>query len=497
MKRFFLKWVVVSLFLLLSAPVATRTQAQSGNRLNNGGLEGPFSNGVATGWAPWHQEQGKLTCGTSKVLPTWFEESNSSLILQGSRSQGIGNRFDTWQAGVFQTVSGLTPGAKYRFTFSGRMFGSNSDFGTTSSDGIGIMRAGIDPNGSGLWYDADVVWSGAIAPHGGWQQVFVEVVATADKVSVFTEANYSNNSGYCASHLDSWVDQAELVQVSTGGTVPTPITGGGNPAPNPVPVVIITPGPTATPNEEGIIYYTVPAGGSLWMVAADTGLTLEELRELNNLSENSVLQPGQLLIVGFADVTPEATLEPQGGLTPTEAVTATPDAVTTPTVTPPPSGTLCLNAFNDLDANGLRADTDGYMAGVTFTLSQGNNVMGQTVSRGLPEPVCFENIAAGTYQIAQILPASLEATTATNFSLDLVAGQAVSLEFGSRIRTDLNVTEVATSNTPESQPVATSSSPTTESGGGLSITAISGLVLIVVAILLLGGLILLVSRQRG
>lgn len=496
MKRFLHKWIVFSLFLLLFVLVVP-TYAQTGNRLNNGGLEGPFNNGVANGWAPWHHEQGKLACGTSRVLPAWFEESNSALILQGSRSQGVGNRFDTWQAGVFQTVSGLTSGAKYRFTFSGRLFGSNGDFGTSPSDGIGVMRAGIDPNGSGLWYDTDVVWSGSIAPHAGWQQVSVEVVATSDKVTVFTEANYNNSSNYCASHLDSWVDQAELVQVSTGGTVPTPVPGGTNPTPNPVPVVIVTPGPTSTPNEEGIIYYTVPSGGSLWGVAAATGLTVEEIRELNNLSENSVLQPGQLLIVGFAEPTAEATLEPEGGVSPTEEASATLEVVATPTAPPPSGGTICLNAFNDLDANGLRAESDGYMAGVTFTLSQGNSVVGQTVSRGVAEPVCFENIEAGSYQIAQILPASLEPTTATNFTLDLISGQAVSLEFGSRIRTVVNATEVAAANTPAVQPEATSPSPTTGASGGFSIATISGLVLIVVAILLLGGLILFLSRQRG
>ncbi len=491
----------ISVFLFAQAG---QTEAapllQATNRVTNPGLEQPFNNGVANGWAPWHQDTGKKTCDTRYlVLPKWFTELNASIILEGGSSQGIGNQFDTWRGGVFQTVSGLTPGATYRFTFSARLFASNSNFGTAPSDSIGIVRAGIDANGSGLWSDADVKWSGTIAPIGAWQSVSVETVAAADKVTVFTEVDYGGANN-CRAHLDSWVDRAELIEVSPAGSQPPAPGNTPVPAPNPAPVVIVTLGPTPTPDAEGVIYMAVPPGGSMWTVASLAGITLDELLEYNNLTRNDFVQAGQLLIVGYGEpdtgeLTPTDTVEAGGSADePTPDATATPAATATPQPpTATPGGQICVNAFGDLDANGQHETSEGFMAGVTFTLSQGSDVLGQGVSRGGPEPVCFENIPAGAYQVAQILPASLEATTASNLSLDLAVGQQIGLEFGSRVRQEPTADSAVAS---AATPAAAATSAPSDSGGGISLSAISGLLLIVVAVAVLGGLIVLVMRQR-
>lgn len=499
----------LSLLLLAAISVflfahAGQTEAapllQAANRVVNPGFEQPYNNGVANGWAPWHQDTGKTTCDTRYlVLPKWFVELNPSVILEGGSSQGVGNQFDTWRGGVFQTVSGLTPGATYRFTFSARLFASNSNFGTAPSDGIGLVRAGIDPNGSGLWSDADVKWSSAIAPNGAWQSVSVEVVATADKVSVYAETDYGGANN-CRAHLDSWVDRAELVEVSPAGSPPPAPGNTPVPAPNPAPVVIVTLGPTPTPDAEGVIYMAVPPGGSMWTVASLAGITLDELLEYNNLTRTDFVQAGQLLIVGYGEPetgepTPTSTAAAGGSADePTPATTETPAATATTAPTTPPGGQICVNAFGDLDANGQHETSEGFMAGVTFTLSQGNDVLGQGVSRGGTEPVCFENIPAGAYQVAQILPASLEATTASNLSLDLAVGQQIGLEFGSRVRQEPTAdSAVASAATPP--PAATAAA--SDTGGGLTLSTISGLLLIVVAVAVLGGLIVLVMRQRA
>jgi hypothetical protein len=489
-RRIGLLLLTLTLLGALLAFSTNKTQAQTTNKLVNPGFEDPFSSGVANNWAPWHEDQGKKECGTSVVKPTWFAERNGALILAGGTSQGVGNQFDTWRGGVFQTIGGLTPGATYRFTFSGRLFASNSNFGTAPSDGVGIMRAGIDPNGSGLWYEADVVWSGAIAPHGAFQQVSVETVATGDKVTVYTEARFVNNDGYCAAHLDAWFESAELIEVgSSGGSAPPPAPAN---TPAPAPVVVFTPGPTPTPDAEGVIYFAVPAGGSLWSVAAEAGITLDELLDLNNLTRDSFVRAGDLLIVGYAE--PSATATPE--VTPTAAEALPTEAPPTATAEPtsPSGGVICANAFGDLDGSGQREASEGYMAGVTFTLTQGDAILGQGVSRGVEEAVCFENIPPGTYQVAQVLPSSLETTTASSIDIELNAGQQIRLEFGSRVRSAGPAEEVAEAAT--AVPQATTA-PAGADDGGLGITAISGLILIVVAILLLGGMILLIARQRA
>jgi LysM repeat protein len=91
----------------------------------------------------------------------------------------------------------------------------------------------------------------------------------------------------------------------------------------------------ATPMPDGSIVHTVLAGQTLWTVSAVYELPLAELLELNGLTENSLLHPGdELLIRAATEVT----------ATPTRAVTATstsrpPSASPTPQLkpgTPPP-----------------------------------------------------------------------------------------------------------------------------------------------------------------
>ncbi|MCA9980565.1 MAG: hypothetical protein KDD89_07030, partial [Anaerolineales bacterium] len=77
---------------------------------------------------------------------------------------------------------------------------------------------------------------------------------------------------------------------------------------------------------------------------------------------------------------------------------------------------------------------EGYMAGVRFAVAQGNTLVGEGVSSGTATPVCFDGLPAGTYQIGQTLPNTLEPTTATNITVDLQQGQTLGLEFGTRVK---------------------------------------------------------------
>ncbi len=186
---------------------------------------------------------------------------------------------------------------------------------------------------------------------------------------------------------------------------------------------------------------------------------------------------------------------------PTELPTATPAPTDIPTATPVPGGVICLNAFADENANGQREPTEGYMAGIKLTLAQGGTIVGQGASPGVDDPLCFENLPAGSYEVAQEVPPTLDMTTAGNFSLALEVGQTVVLEFGSRIRpaeqatttpaggeeTAANVTPAA----PETDPAA----PT--NGGGLDPIAIAGLAILGLAVVLLGAILITLLRQRS
>ena len=67
------------------------------------------------------------------------------------------------------------------------------------------------------------------------------------------------------------------------------------------------------PDSSGAIYHEVQAGQSAWTIAAKYGITLAELFEINQLSEDSILLPGDVLLIRPPDPptsTPTTTLYP-------------------------------------------------------------------------------------------------------------------------------------------------------------------------------------------
>ena len=71
---------------------------------------------------------------------------------------------------------------------------------------------------------------------------------------------------------------------------------------NPVsaaPELQLTTFPTPTPGPDGRIMYIVQEGDTLWRIAAITGMSLEELRGMNNLGTSEVIVPGQQIILGL------------------------------------------------------------------------------------------------------------------------------------------------------------------------------------------------------
>lgn len=417
---------------------ATAVPAQQANLLNNPSFEDPYSNGAASGWARWHQELGPKpeNCSAAYAFrPEWSRETNGSIVLDGFVSQHIGNQFDTWHAGVMQNVA-VNAGSRYRFTFYATGRAHNEQYPTPSDGSVNLgVQAGIDPNGSGLWSDSDIVWGAAGSPHmggaeGNWQQFTVEATASGNEVTVFASANLAG-ANQCRAHLDVWFDNAQLVEAGpppTNTPPPQPTQPPPPPATNtPVP-------PTATP--------TTPA-------------------------------------------------------TPTNTPTVTP----THTPTPPPGGTVCVNAFADENGNGQREDTEGAMAGVTFTIARDDEVVGQGVSSG-PDPICFDELEPGAYQVAQTVPDTLEMTTGANTTLNVTEGQMVRVEFGSKVRTQqaMNPDETVSSDTvPTDSTVVTADDGTddVENGFGSRILALSGLAALFLAIVMLGVLIYLLLRQRA
>ncbi|MCZ2115051.1 MAG: hypothetical protein LC131_14650 [Anaerolineae bacterium] len=432
--RTFFPFLIV--FLALAVFITGRGHAapaaQGGNLLQNPSFEQPFSNGVANNWKPWNMStprQDEECLVAYHYLPKWIVETNPELVRDGSASQHIGNNWDTWAGGVYQTVP-ATPGVTYRFSFYGRGRGTNDKYPNPSDTLLQMnMRAGIDPNGSGSWSDGDVVWGPAGSPHDGWQEFSVEATATGDQITVFTYTNWAvSGVNQCRRFLDIWVDAGQLVAKS--------------PPPTAVP-------PTAAP--------------------------------LPTLPPAPPTEP------------------PPTELPATQAPPTEPPPTEIPPTPTPSGGTICVNAFNDANANGLRDPGEASIGGVLLTIGQGTTVVGQVVSTGSETPVCFDGLAPGDYQVGQTLPAVLEMTTQANAAIQLNEGQSVLLEFGSRPRTvpteepGIALTEAAVSAAATATAAAT---PVSSGGGGApSWLAYLGLAAVLVGVLLLGALVAILLRR--
>jgi hypothetical protein len=447
MKKLIVRIVVVTLALCAAVIFSTAAQAapanvpaqQATNRLKNPGFEFPYNtDGAASDWVRWHQNSSEdqfSDCANGyHKRPNWSAETVSAgLIHSGGVSQHVGNQWDTWHAGVWQNVS-VTPGSTYRFTVYANGRGTNNAYPSPSESGLQMnVRVGIDPNGSGLWNDSDVSWSGAINPHDSWQAVSHQVTAVGNTITVFTAANWGvKGVNQCRAHLDVWFDSAELIEVGPPPTN-TPAPQPTSPPPPPAPIATNT----AT---------AVPASPT-------------------------------------PDVPPTETPVP-------------------PTVTPetPPGGTICVNAFADDNNNGVRDVTEGYMGNVTFTVATETAVVGQAVSTGTGNPFCFEGLDPGSYQVAQIVPGRLEMTTAGNATIQVEEGQTVGVEFGSRININdgsIPADQVADAGQPETTaPEAAPDTPVADEGG-LSVASISGLLVMILAVILLGVLFFVVLRRSA
>ena len=363
--------------LTQSTPASAAPERQT-NILQNPGFEEPYSGGTAQSWSPWHQELNSnpkpANCSERYLVrPSWSPElASAGLILEGARSQHVGNSFDTWRAGVMQTIS-VNPGSTYRFTFSSTGRTSNDQYPAASDASVNLgVRGGIDPNGSGVWSDADVVWGASGSPHmsgsqGNWQQFSVEATATGSQITVYVQGD-TGGPNQCRKHLDVWFDSAQVIEVGPPPTNTPPPP----PPPPPQPVVTNTPIP------------------------------------------------------------PTATATPE--VSPTNTLVPSPTPTDTPV--PPETGAICANAFADANLNGKRDPDEGFMAGVSFTVAQEGVIYGPGISTGTDIPVCFEDLEEGDYLVAQEVPRGLVMTTAQSATVEVNPGSTVTLEFGSWFRSE-------------------------------------------------------------
>jgi len=181
---------------------------------------------------------------------------------------------------------------------------------------------------------------------------------------------------------------------------------------------------TPTPGPDGRIIYIVKANDTLLGISLITGMSVEELRGLNNLTSDTIYE-GQQLLLGLGGP-PEVT--PTIGPTPT----ATP---VLPTPTPKPGrGDLCILLFNDRNGDSIRQEDEASIPGGAISFgNRAGTVSEATSSQPGLEHQCFEDLPEGEYTITIAVPEDYNATTQTTSEVILRGGEITYQNFGAQV----------------------------------------------------------------
>ncbi len=189
--------------------------------------------------------------------------------------------------------------------------------------------------------------------------------------------------------------------------------------------------PTALP--DGRILYIVQPQDTCIRISLLTGISIDELRLLNGLDANCTLREGQSLLLGTVAPTPT----PFGP-------TATPTPIL-PSPTPfQGNGRICVFLFNDVNGNALVEDGEEGIAGGAISITDRvGKISREGTSQGGTDPVCFNDLPEGDYNISVAVPEGYNPTTRMNYALTLRAGDTTTLDFGAQLSARAQPGEVA------------------------------------------------------
>jgi hypothetical protein len=195
------------------------------------------------------------------------------------------------------------------------------------------------------------------------------------------------------------------------------------------PLMQSTPFPLPTPGDDGRILYTVQPGDSQFLIAAKFQIDINQLRILNNWTADEVLVEGQIVLLGLAT-------DQQPTATPTDIGEATPLA----TPEPEGSGMICVLLYEDVNGDALRQETEFGIGGGAVSVSERTGRASQTGDsmalndlEGEPIPTCFQELPPGEYTVSVAAPEGYNPTTAQSATLQLVAGDETTLNFGAQL----------------------------------------------------------------
>jgi murein DD-endopeptidase MepM/ murein hydrolase activator NlpD len=207
------------------------------------------------------------------------------------------------------------------------------------------------------------------------------------------------------------------------------------------PVAQLTVFPTPTPGPDGRIIYIVQPNDSLWRISAITGVSIDQLRALNHLEANSTLNPGDKLLIGMAGPV-DVTSTPGPSPTPVPKI---------PTLTPKPGwGILCVLLYNDQNGDSLRQETEMAIPGGAINISNRGGTVSRTAdTQSGSDPVCFDQLPEGDFNISVAVPQGYNSTTVMNRTVALKAGDKTYLAFGAQPNSEKAIETQVVPETPQ------------------------------------------------
>jgi LysM repeat protein len=357
----------------------------------------------------WHMPEYKDTRSSVQDPPR---------IRSGQNSQKYFTFWSVHEAGVYQVVENIRPGSTLRFSIYMQAWSATKlngvepnphfSFGQTGMH----MKIGIDPMGGTNPWSKDIVWSDEMDAYDKFERYEVQAVARANKVTVFTHSRPENPM----EHNDVYVDDAELIVVGGGYTAPVTV--------NPPPAMVAVESKPATANG-GRISHIVKPGDTLFALALQYGVPVDQIMALNGLKPDSRIEIGRELIIALPEAKPQALPVPASG-NPFASTGATGSG----------RGSICLQAFADADANGLYLSGESPLAvdGLHVSvLNAQNEVVADQTSNAETGETCFTNLPATTYRVLANLPIGYLATQQQRWSISLPSDAIVTVPFGVQV----------------------------------------------------------------
>ncbi len=379
------------------------------------------------GCIAWHNPEFRDTKGVTL---------GPSRIHSGNNSQKYFTFWSVHEAGVMQTVA-VPPGATLRFSAWMHAWSTNQDgreefpnsylsSGQTSMH----MKVGIDPCGGEDPWSPNIVWGPERDTYDQFGYYEVRATAQCDKVTVYTHSMPEK----ALKHNDVYVDDAELVIIDASGVVqsapaqqPSALV---NPAPQqPSAVINAAPAPTALPRPDGAMVHIVTSGDTIFGLALQYGVPMDQILQLNGLTKDSYIHIGQELVISA----PPATSTPASeNAAPAPTPTSLP-ATAVAVVEPSGKTQLCVRAFDDQNGDGVMDRGEELLKDTLFQVSDpsGKTIVSYT-SDGMSEPHCFARLTPGKYLVSvEPAPGAL-ATSDQRWSVVLDKGTTATVDFGSR-----------------------------------------------------------------